>query len=67
MTANTLALGLMDNVGDAEVTRALRATIPVGRLGTPEDVGAAAVFLASDEAAWITGQTLGVNGGSTTS
>ena len=67
VTANTLALGLMDNVGDAEVTRALRATIPVGRLGTPEDVGAAAVFLASDEAAWITGQTLGVNGGSTTS
>jgi 3-oxoacyl-[acyl-carrier protein] reductase len=67
VTANTLALGLMDNVGDAEAVRALAATIPVGRLGTPDDVGAAAVFLASDEAAWITGQTLGVNGGSVTS
>ena len=67
VTANTLALGLMDNVGDSETVAALAATIPVGRLGTPEDVGAAVVFLASDEAAWITGQTLGVNGGSTTS
>ena len=41
--------------------------MPVGRLGTPEDVGAAVVFLASDEAGWITGQTIGVNGGSVTS
>jgi len=37
--------------------------IPLGRLGTPEDVANAVVFLASDAASWITGQTLLVNGG----
>ena len=63
VTANSLALGMMDNVGDADAVAALSAGIPTGRLGTPEDVGASVVFLASDEAAWITGQTIGVNGG----
>jgi NAD(P)-dependent dehydrogenase (short-subunit alcohol dehydrogenase family) len=38
-------------------------TIPLRRLGTPDDVAAAVAFLASDDAAWITGQVLGVNGG----
>jgi 3-oxoacyl-[acyl-carrier protein] reductase len=66
VTANTLALGLMQNAGTADVTAALARTIPVGRLGTPEDVGAAVVYLASDEAAWLTGQTIGLNGGSVT-
>lgn len=62
------AVAVNDVVGECgEAVRAPAATIPVGRLGTPEDVGAAAVFLTSDEAAWITGQTLGVNGGSVTS
>ena len=37
--------------------------IPAGRIGEPADIAGAAVFLASDEAAWITGQTLHVNGG----
>jgi 3-oxoacyl-[acyl-carrier protein] reductase len=41
------------------------ATIPVGRWGRPEDVGWAAVYLASDEAAFVTGQTIAVNGGRT--
>jgi NAD(P)-dependent dehydrogenase (short-subunit alcohol dehydrogenase family) len=36
---------------------------PMGRLGTPEDVAGAAVFLASDDAAWITGAALPVDGG----
>jgi 3-oxoacyl-[acyl-carrier protein] reductase len=36
---------------------------PLGRFGKPEDVGGAAVYLASDKAAWITGQTIHVNGG----
>ena len=36
---------------------------PVRLLGTPDDVAAAAVFLASDQAAWITGQVLDVTGG----
>jgi 7-alpha-hydroxysteroid dehydrogenase len=38
--------------------------VPLGRLGTPEDVGNAVVFLASPAASWVTGQTLVVNGGS---
>jgi NAD(P)-dependent dehydrogenase (short-subunit alcohol dehydrogenase family) len=67
VTANTLALGLMSNAGDAAATKAIAATVPVGRLGTPDDVGAAVVYLASPEASWITGQTIGLNGGSTTS
>ena len=37
--------------------------IPAGRIGEPADIAGAAVFLASDEATWITGQTLHVNGG----
>jgi 3-oxoacyl-[acyl-carrier protein] reductase len=36
---------------------------PLGRWGTPDDVAAAAVFLASDDAAFLTGQTITVNGG----
>jgi 3-oxoacyl-[acyl-carrier protein] reductase len=39
------------------------ARYPLGRLGQPEDIGAAAAFLASSDAAWITGQTLVVDGG----
>jgi len=67
VTANSLALGMMNNVGDEQAVASLGKSIPVGRLGTPEDVAAAVCFLASDEAAWITGQTIGVNGGAVTS
>jgi 2-hydroxycyclohexanecarboxyl-CoA dehydrogenase len=42
----------------------MAATVPLGHLGTPDDIAAAAVFLASEEAGFITGQVLGVNGGS---
>jgi len=41
----------------------LAASIPIKKLGTPEDVGHATLFLASDEAGYITGQTLVVDGG----
>jgi NAD(P)-dependent dehydrogenase (short-subunit alcohol dehydrogenase family) len=65
ITANTLAIGLM-GLPDPEVTAALARSIPVGRTGLPEDVGAACVWLASEEAAWVTGQTIEVNGGALT-
>ena len=41
----------------------LAGAVPLGHLGTPDDIAAAVAFLASDEAGFITGQTLGVNGG----
>jgi 2-hydroxycyclohexanecarboxyl-CoA dehydrogenase len=50
--------------GDLPPNEAIAATIPVGHLGTPDDIAAAAAFLASDHAGFITGQVLGVNGGS---
>ncbi len=46
-----------------EKRKEIIASIPLGRLGRPEDVAAAAVFLASDEASFITGEILDVNGG----
>lgn len=67
VTANSLALGLMANAANADFTKAVARAIPVGRAGTPDDIGAAVAFLASSEAAWVTGQTIGVNGGSVTS
>ncbi|MDR1910418.1 MAG: SDR family oxidoreductase [Holosporales bacterium] len=39
------------------------SSIPVGRLGTPEEIARAALFLVSDQAAFITGATINVNGG----
>ena len=68
VTANTLAIGLMEREGGpSEITEKMARMIPVGRTGTPDDIGYAVTFLASNEAAWITGQTIAVNGGSTTS
>ncbi|PYA66182.1 3-ketoacyl-ACP reductase, partial [Serratia marcescens] len=51
------------NLGDAQVNQAIAASVPLGRLGEPEDIAAAMVFLASPAAAYITGQTLVVDGG----
>jgi NAD(P)-dependent dehydrogenase (short-subunit alcohol dehydrogenase family) len=65
VTANSIALGLM-GLPDPKVTAHLARAIPVGRTGTPEDIGPACVWLASDEAAWVTAQTIEVNGGSVT-
>ncbi|MCX7169857.1 MAG: SDR family oxidoreductase [Proteobacteria bacterium] len=55
----------MSALGDAEQLKAIAACIPKGRLGTPTEVANAMLFLASDEAAYITGQTIVVDGGST--
>jgi 3-oxoacyl-[acyl-carrier protein] reductase len=65
VTVNSLSLGLMDNVA-GEWSEAMAKRVPRRRLGSPADVGAAVVFLASDEADWITGQVLPVNGGTAT-
>jgi 3-oxoacyl-[acyl-carrier protein] reductase len=62
VTANCVALGLMATGPDD----GRRPPWPTARLGDPLDVAAAVCFLASDEAEWITGQVLGVNGGALT-
>ena len=51
---------------DARLESTLRQ-YPVGRVGQPEDVAPMVLYLASDQAAWVTGQTFGVNGGYLTS
>ena len=51
---------------DPALVSALAKSVPMGRLGTGDDVGPACVWLASDEASWVTGQTIHVNGGSVT-
>lgn len=65
VTANTLAIGLM-GMPDPKVTAGMARSIPVGRTGVPGDVAAACVWLASEEAAWVTGQTIELNGGALT-
>ncbi|HEU5306708.1 MAG TPA: SDR family NAD(P)-dependent oxidoreductase [Acidimicrobiia bacterium] len=64
VTANSLALGLMQPENSGPVD-ALAKQIPVGRTGTPDDVGFGCVYLASNEASWITGQTIHLDGGAT--
>lgn len=54
---------MMDNALTDEQKAAYARTVPVGRLGQPQDIGSAAVFLASDTASFITGVTLPVTGG----
>jgi len=75
VTANTVCPGptdtpalrsFADGAGDAEkVIAGMARAIPMRRLGTPEDIGPAVAFLASDGAGFVTGQTLSVSGGLT--
>jgi 3-oxoacyl-[acyl-carrier protein] reductase len=67
VTINCIAPGFiatpMTDVLTEEQKARITANIPQGRMGTPEDVAAAALYLASEQAAYMTGQTLHVNGG----
>ena len=71
ITVNNVPPALIDTpmarraeaAGDLPKLEKIAARIPVGRAGTPEDVAAACAFLCSDEAGFITGQVIGVNGG----
>jgi NAD(P)-dependent dehydrogenase (short-subunit alcohol dehydrogenase family) len=67
VTVNALALGLMENTAQMAAGQMLARMvrgIPVGRLGHDEEVGAAAAWLASEQAAFVTGQVIHLNGGS---
>ena len=67
VTANCIAPGFiatpMTDVLNDKQRGAILAKVPAARLGTPDDIAAAAVYLASNEAAYVTGQTIHVNGG----
>jgi len=67
ITVNCIAPGFiatpMTDVLTDEQKKAILARVPADRLGTPDEIAAGVVFLASDEAAYVTGQTLHINGG----
>ncbi len=67
VTVNAVAPGFiataMTDALNEKQKEAILARVPAGRLGTPEDIAAAVLYLASTEAAYVTGQTLHVNGG----
>jgi 3-oxoacyl-[acyl-carrier protein] reductase len=67
VTVNAVAPGFIDTPMTGVLPEAQRAkllgAIPLGRLGQPQDVAAAVAYLVSDEAGWVTGETLHVNGG----
>lgn len=67
ITVNVVAPGFVETAMTEKLAGPQRerlvAAIPLGRMGQPADVAAAVVYLASDEAAWVTGATLHVNGG----
>lgn len=72
ITANAVSPGIVDTpmlrraaaAGDVgDIAKTTRRTVPLGRAGTPEEIAATCGFLCSDEAGFMTGQVVGVNGG----
>ncbi|TYC63350.1 3-oxoacyl-[acyl-carrier-protein] reductase [Rhodobacterales bacterium] len=67
ITVNTIAPGFIETAMTDELNdkqkESILGSVPAGRLGTSAEIAAAALYLASDEAAYVTGQTLHVNGG----
>ena len=68
VTANTVAIGFQQprETQHGAVFEQAARSVPVGRLGRPADIAAFVVYLASDEAEWMTGQTFQLNGGGVT-
>jgi 3-oxoacyl-[acyl-carrier protein] reductase len=67
---NSVNPGLVDTEGvraagihESEIRKEFEASTPLGRIGVPEDISPAVVFLASDDSSWITGETLYISGG----
>lgn len=63
ITVNAVAPGPVASAMTTALPPAIKSMIPVGRMGTPQDVAALIAFLASDAAGFITGETIDVNGG----
>jgi 3-oxoacyl-[acyl-carrier protein] reductase len=55
----------MENLGDAALSARFASAVPLGRLGEPSDIASAMLYLASEQAAYVTGQTIVVDGGAT--
>ena len=64
ITANVVSVGpVQSGYIDDKLEKHLKTVIPMNRIGKPNDIANAVVFLASEQASWITGQVIYVNGG----
>jgi len=70
MRVNAINPGMVETEGthaqgitESEFRKATESVTPLGRIGQPDDIAPAAVFLASDDSSWITGETLHIAGG----